>query len=212
VRNGKRLRNQPRGGARGFCGWSAAGSRSADRLRSTGSANSGTAATTTGALPVAGGGDTVPRHRMQCAESVPVRGDPGVAGSVGRAVSTRQMVANAVGSAACRATARAGAASAHNSTSKALPAMHRRWTNNPMERDVTCRRRARSNAIANAQPPTAHNAPDPRFAPDPSAAHRHTPRQWSRSPCGGRRRMKFLRAGAPSPYAAAARRYSRCVR
>jgi len=151
ARNREQSGDQPRGGARGFSGWRAAGSRAADGLRSTSTTSSGTAATTTGETSATGGGDTVPGHITQCEDLVLDWGTPGTAGSVAP-VSTRQIFANAVGSTACRTTASAGKAIANSNASKAVPAMNRRWANNRMEPDVTRSRRTASNTRDAARP------------------------------------------------------------
>lgn len=209
ARNREQPRNQPRGGARGFSGWRAAGSRAVDGLRSTSTTSSGNVATTTAEISAIGGGETVPRHITQCADVALDWGTPGTAGSIAP-VSTRQIVANAVGSTACRTTASAGKAIANRNASKAVPAMDRRWANSRMGPDVTRSRRTASNPRS-APAATARTAPGLRFAPNPSTAHQHRHCRSPRSPCGVRHQMKFLRAGAPSPYAIAAHRYFRCA-
>jgi len=162
------LRDQPRGGARGFSGWRAAGSRAADGLRSTSTTSSATAATTTGEISAAGNGGTVPRHITQCDDLVLDWGAPGTAGSVAPG-STRQIAANAVGSTACRTTASAGKANANRNASKAVPAMCRRWAYSRMGPDVTRSRRTASNTLDAAQPLQTRRCS--RFEPE---HHRHT--------------------------------------
>jgi hypothetical protein len=89
----KQLGDQPRGGARGFCGWSAAASLATRGLRSKGSNSSGTVETTTATAALTGGGDAVLTHIKQCADLNVSCGAPGAAGSVAAPVSTRQIVA-----------------------------------------------------------------------------------------------------------------------
>jgi len=128
------LGDQTRGGARGFSGWSAAGSLATRGLRSTGSSRSGTVETTTGTATLTGGGDAVLTHIRQCADLNLSCGAPGAAGSVTAPVSTRQIVANDVGSTACCTTASAGKAMPNRKATRAIPEIIRRCMNKRMGR------------------------------------------------------------------------------
>jgi len=125
-------KDQARGGARGFSGRRAAESPATRRPRSTGSSSSGTVETTTGNNSAAGSGDAVPTQTGQCADLNLSCGAPGVEGSLAAPVSTRQIVANAVGSTACCTTASAGKAMPNRNATQAIPEMTRRCVNKRM--------------------------------------------------------------------------------